>query len=357
MAARESYGTRQRGTVVNKARGSEVVGPQCEDKDSEYDLHKKRVTQMEMVVDEHTKKWKDMDNELKEIKAFLRDLKGRETRGVEGSDQMFQRVEQMSSQIAELRQEIDSLRSTNDGVMGENRALKQRIDEMKVENGALLERLNIGEERGKEQTESLKKLKHEQEGWVKTHEENIVDFKEVMKQQEEDHKNNLEKQVIQVLKRKENVVRDMVEKKRSVIVFGLKEKVLTSKFERGKEELKLAREIIGEVGEENMDSEGEIEEVYRMGKYDEGRDRPMKIKLRSQAAATSILDRTWKLAQTEKYKKVWIREDLNEEERARRNELIKDAKEKNEQRSETEKNKFYWRVLDGKTKKWYIKRE
>ncbi|KAK3878776.1 hypothetical protein Pcinc_016587 [Petrolisthes cinctipes] len=119
----------------------------------------------------------------------------------------------------------------------------------------------------------------------------------------------------------------------------------------------MATEIIGEVEEENMDYEREIEEVYRLGKYEEGRDRPMKIKLKSHAAAMNILGRTWKLAQTEKYKKVWIREDLNEEERARRNELIEDAKEKNEQRTETEKNKFYWRVLDGKLKKWYIKKE
>lgn len=192
---------------------------------------------------------------------------------------------------------------------------------------------------------------------MRVHEEKIVDFKEVIKQQEEERKNNLEKQVIQVLKRKENVVRDMVEKKKGVIVFGLKEKVLTTRKERVKEELDVARAIIGEVDDENKELGEEIEEVFRLGKYEEGKDRPMKIKFKTQVAATRVLERTWKLAQTENYKKVWIREDLNEEERAKRNELINEAKEKNGQRSEEEENRFYWRVLEGKMKKWYLKRE
>ncbi|KAK3893354.1 hypothetical protein Pcinc_002789 [Petrolisthes cinctipes] len=37
----------------------------------------------------------------------------------------------------------------------------------------------------------------------------------------------------------------------------------------------------------------------------------MKIKFKTPVAATRVLERTWKLAQMEKYKKVWIREDLS----------------------------------------------
>ncbi|KAK3888555.1 hypothetical protein Pcinc_007407 [Petrolisthes cinctipes] len=125
-----------------------------------------------------------------------------------------------------------------------------------------------------------------------------------MKQEEEERKNNLEKQVIQVLKSKENVVRDMVEKKKGVIVFGLKEKVSTTRKDRVKEDLKVARPIIGEVEDDNTESGEEIEEVFRLGKYQEGKDRPMKIKFKTRVAATRVLEKTWKLAQTEKYKKV-----------------------------------------------------
>ena len=43
---------------------------------------------------------------------------------------------------------------------------------------------------------------------------------------------------------------------------------------------------------------------------------------------------------------------MTEEERARFNELIKKVKKKNEMRTEEEKQKFFWRVLDLKVKKW-----
>jgi len=41
----------------------------------------------------------------------------------------------------------------------------------------------------------------------------------------------------------------------------------------------------------------------------------MKVKFRSQVKACKILSRAWKLAQREEYKKIWIRRDMNEEER------------------------------------------
>ena len=59
----------------------------------------------------------------------------------------------------------------------------------------------------------------------------------------------------------------------------------------------------------------------------------------------------------EEYKKVWIRKDMNKEEREEENELKKSAKEKNEARTEMEKRKFYWRVIDLRLRKWYRKRE
>lgn len=77
----------------------------------------------------------------------------------------------------------------------------------------------------------------------------------------------------------------------------------------------------------------------------------MKIKLKSQAATVRILGRTLKLAQIEEFKRVWIREDLNEEQRARRNEAVQEVKEKNDQRSEEERARFFWRVIDGKVRK------
>lgn len=339
--------TRQRGDEVRDSEG----------RSRDYELIIKRITQMETNIEDNSKRWRDIVQEMKELKKTLRDKMDREEEGERGQGGLIERVEQMKDQVSELSETIDGLSKTNDGLMEQNKALKQHVQEIVRENEELRERLTVNEERGKEQGENLVMLKQKQEGWVKVHEEKIVSFEEIMKQQEEERRSNLEKQVIQVIKNKEHVVRDMVEKKKSVIIFGLKEKVLNNRSDRVKEELKVAREIIKEVEEDNAEVVEEIEEVFRLGKYEEGKARPMKIKFKSQAAATKVLERTWTLAQTERYKDVWIRKDLNEEERARRNELMNEAKEKNDQRSEEEKNRFYWRVVEEKIKKWYIKRE
>ena len=67
-----------------------------------------------------------------------------------------------------------------------------------------------------------------------------------------------------------------------------------------------------------------------------------------------VISNAWKLDRVERYKKVWIKRDMNEEERQKINELIKEAKEKNENRTEEEKKKFYWKVKDERLRRWYL---
>ncbi len=57
----------------------------------------------------------------------------------------------------------------------------------------------------------------------------------------------------QNIKEKGNLVRDMVQKKMYVVVFGVKEKNLPMKIAREKEEVKRAMEIIAEVAGEGKE--------------------------------------------------------------------------------------------------------
>ena len=68
--------------------------------------------------------------------------------------------------------------------------------------------------------------------------------------------------------------------------------------------------------------------------------------MRSQLAVEEITARAGRLAQNKEYKDVWIKRDMNLEERQKEKELRQKAKEKNLQRTETKRKKFYWRVLD-----------
>ena len=157
-----------------------------------------------------------------------------------------------------------------------------------------------------------------------------------------------------MIKEKGNIVRDAVDKKKCVVVYGLQEREQPIRRVREKEEKKMVKEVITVVQDEDEDLKEEIEEVYRLGKYQEGRCRPIKIKFSTQMAAEKVLERKWKLANKEECKKIFIRKDMNEEERAKMTEMVKEMKAKNDMRTETEKEKFYWKIRDQRLRKWFI---
>ena len=161
--------------------------------------------------------------------------------------------------------------------------------------------------------------------------------------------------VTKVIKEKENLVRDTVDKKKCLVIYGLNEKKNMIRFAREKEEKELVKEIIRVVQDEGQNLEAEIEEIHRIGKYIEGGKRPIKVKMTSQMKMEEILARTGKLAEHQEYKDIWIKREMNLEERDKEKQLRSEARQKNEQLSETEKRKFYWRVLDMRLRKWYLR--
>ena len=98
----------------------------------------------------------------------------------------------------------------------------------------------------------------------------------------------------------------------------------------------------------------EMEESVRLGSYEEGKNRPLKLKMRSQVAAEAILRRAWKLKDHEETKAIYIRRNMTQEEREKVRELVTEMKERNEARSEEERNKFFWKVRNERLKKWWI---
>ncbi|MPC57744.1 hypothetical protein E2C01_051731 [Portunus trituberculatus] len=125
--------------------------------------------------------------------------------------------------------------------------------------------------------------------------------------------------IVKVTKKKENLVGDTVEKKKCFVIFGLKKKVMPIRHEKEEYEKKQDEKVV--MGVKDDEEEGkrlseEIEEVHRLGKYEERKICPLKITIRSQAGAKEILAGSWTLGRKEVYKNVWLRCNLNEEERA-----------------------------------------
>ena len=236
----------------------------------------------------------------------------------------------------------------------ENSTLREKCNNYEVALEGLREKVDTKVEAVKGVTVSETKLEEMRKAWKKEQEEEKVNFAEVVKQQIQEKTKDA---VIKVIKEKEDLVRDAVDKKKCLVIFGLQEKKNPVTFVREKEEKEVVKKIISVIQDEEQGLEKEIEEIYRLGKYSEGSRRPLKVKLRSQVGVEEILARTGKLAGNTEYGHIWVKRDMNQEERERERKLRNEAKEKNEQRTETEKKKFFWRVLDMKLKKWYIREE
>ena len=80
----------------------------------------------------------------------------------------------------------------------------------------------------------------------------------------------------------------------------------------------------------------------RLGLYIEGGVRPIKLRLKTQTATEEILARTYKLRDIAEYKDMFIKKNMNEEERQLFKELKEEAKQKNYERTREEKTKFFF---------------
>ena len=163
-----------------------------------------------------------------------------------------------------------------------------------------------------------------------------------------------QREVVKVIQQKETMVRNIAEKKRSVIVTGLSEDNIRNWQERKTKEEESIKILLNRISEEE-DVFGEVEEYMRLSQYEDGKTRPIKITFKSQVAAESVLKNAWKLKDSQETKMIYVRRNMTEEERAKMREMLTQVRERNEARSEDDKKKFFWKVKNEKVWKWHIK--
>ena len=176
-----------------------------------------------------------------------------------------------------------------------------------------------------------------------------------MEEQKKDKK-EIREEVKSVLKEEKKMVRETIDKVKCVVVFGLKEEKIVNRNEREAKEKERIDKILAAAIEEEDHSRLAIEEFFRIGKFEENKYRPLKIKFATQAMAEEVVSGSWRLAGKEDLKEVWINRDLDEGERQKVKELVIDAKQKNAARTEEEKQKFYWKVKDFQVRKQFFRR-
>ena len=271
-----------------------------------------------------------MEEMLQKFGDRLAAMEGQKEKWAEERGELLKELEVLSQEKNELREQNEFLK----------KQLRQEL--MEVKNHS------------KDMQETVKGVEVKQNEWVRRNEEAEKSLKEIMEQQQKE-KEGMEKQIVKVIKEKKKLVRDTVEKVKCIMVFGVKEDKIEDRTEREKMEKKKIEKVITNVVEEGEQALKAMEEFHRVGKYEENKVRPIKIKFVSQSQVEEIINGTWRLGGKDEFKGVWINRDLDEEERKNLKELVTEARRKNDLRTEEEKKKFYWRVIDLRLKKRYHK--
>ena len=139
-------------------------------------------------------------------------------------------------------------------------------------------------------------------------------------------------------------------------MFGIKEEKITERTEREDYEKVKIEMVLDKFGADFADwLRNEVVDHTRLGKYDDGKDRPIKIRFNTQAAAEHMLYNSWMLHGDAELSKVFIRRNMSEEEREKLREMLTEAKHRNDERSEEEREQFFWRVRHERLIKWWIR--
>ena len=313
----------------------------------------------------------NMEEENRKIRDEMRDLMQLVKTWREGTDRCNENENFKKEQVMMIR-ELDALRKREELREKDNETLREQVELLAQQNFKNQQEIMTLQKENKElkltlanqemgfnedmvKIEVKDQINKEVNTWKEKSRQQETDIREIMKQQQIEHKKHMEKDIVRIIKQKEKIIRNTVQKKMCVIVFGDKEKDIPLKATREREEVKRAKEIITAVVEDGEEVVEQMEEVYRLGHYVKNGARPMKIRFSTQVAANTVLARTGKLAKTEDMNHIWIRSDMNEEERSKLKELRGEARTKNEERTQEQAKSFVWRVVDLKLKKWWLK--
>ena len=266
-------------------------------------------------------------------------------------NQVLERLARTESEQKELSLEVQGLKK-------ELRKAYMMNNELQEENNTLRKQLQMEATEVKKWKEevknTVKEVKEHKNVWSKVQKENEESFRKILDSQQK-AKDEMKNKVVSVIKEKEKLVRDTVDKVKCVVIFGITEEKIDNKIERETMEQGKVKEVLMQVVEENQ-TMTMVEEIHRIGKFEEGKNRPVKVKFATQARAEEVVNNAWKLAGKEKFKKVWINKDMDRDERNVLKMLVEQAKQKNLERKEEEKEQFYYQVRDLKIRRRVIRK-
>ena len=292
---------------------------------------------------------------------------GKKVESLEEENGFLQKVKSMDKdgnglleKVKSLEVDRDVMRDALSEMKGEVLIVKEKEDKMREDNKILQSQLKSEMSEVRKNNDDIRnavgQIEGKQNECGKKTEEAEISLRKIMEEQEKERR-EMKNKIVSVIKEKKKIVRDtLVDKVKSVIIFGLKEEKIVRREQRERKEKESIKKVVEIVTEgDSTETLRAVEEFHRLGKFEENKYRPLKIKFATQVQAEEMINGAWRLAQVEECRNVWINRDLDEDERVQMKELVQEAKQKNRERSEEEKMQFYWKVRDWKLRKWYVR--
>ena len=244
------------------------------------------------------------------------------------------KIEKLQKRVRALEEENKSLGNVIEEGVKELDGLKDALRKTREEKGS----------KGvwKEAVSEVQRLQCEQESLKQIIEEQKRENCEIEKRTEE----LIKKQVDNTAK----AMQMTQDRSRNIIIKGVQEPEEVNWEKRRENDMEGLCKVLRSVSEETI-WKNQIERCYRLGKFIKGKQRLMKVELKSERTCEDILKKASNLKKQESMKSVYIRRDMTAEERTKEAEVRRKAVEANEGRTEEEKTKFFYVVRRGQVVK------
>ena len=162
-----------------------------------------------------------------------------------GDNMLRRRMIDMEKEIVMMKERVGVLEKTVVTLITEKDVWKNAYDDIQ-------KKIILNEGKMEESVKKVNELDEKQKVWKKEQEEDCVNFKKVVDEQVKLKDESITEKVAKVIKQKEGIIRDTVEKK-AIVIHGLKEEFIPIRHNREKKDKALVDEVLVKV-QENKDS-------------------------------------------------------------------------------------------------------
>ena len=317
----------------------------------------KEVNRKDVEISEMSAEVCDLKNKVKEMSIEV-DSHQQKLNDKQIDEELIKQANNIIEKTKEFEESVDTVCTVKDGLKSTYAQILEEKDEIKS-NKQNDENMNMQAnniiEKTKEFEESVDTVCTVKDEIKSTYAQILEEKDEIMSNKQNDENMNIKQEIKEIIRNNPKLIRETVDMNKSIIIKGKKEEEISNRIIRDKTELSIIMNIMDKVSKEI--TEKDIQEFHRIGKYESGKHRPIKVTFQSANTMEEVMSNTKNLKDEEEMKNIWIKRYLNKEDREMLKDKIEEAKQKNEARSEEEESLFFFKVVGLQVKKWYINKK